>query len=174
MARNRGTSRRRRQRLGLGEAALRGALAGLAGGAVLMLARRVEEMSFHRKRILRPGAAADPEWSELTARAGRRLGTRLSRRQRAAMGVGAHLAYTALLGALFGVLQARADRMPGNLPEILEEVLMFAANAPRHRMRFRSRRAAAANGQRKSALPVEGGNLFGTATAAAFRALLKV
>src|SRR5918911_4525964 len=97
---------RSKRRLGLGEAALHGAVAGLIGGAVVMAARRLDE-----RRVLSGGGAADIDWGQRISRAARQRGVRLSARQRAAAGVGAHLAYSALLGALLGVVGSRSTRL---------------------------------------------------------------
>ena len=155
----------RKRQLTIGEAALRGAAAGLIGGAVVMAARRLDE-----KRLLTGGAAADIDWQRTISRTARQRGLRLSTRQRTVAGVGAHLAYSALLGAVLGVVGSRSTR----LADVALEVLSYAEAVPR--LGFAPEPPVARRGLRRArrgVIPLRTDRLYGLATRAALRALTK-
>src|SRR5918912_3366957 len=95
---------RRRQEIGLAEAALRGAVAGLVGGLAALAADALAE-----RRVLTARGSTRQGWSRLARRVARRTGSSLGERQQVAAGIAAHLFYSASLGALYGVLQYRFE-----------------------------------------------------------------
>ena len=155
----------RTRRLSVGEAALRGAAAGLIGGAVIMAARRLDE-----RRLLTGGAAADIDWERKISRTARTRGIRLSKRQRAVAGVGAHLAYSALLGAVLGVVGSRSTR----LADVALGVLTYAESVPRLGLLPEPPTTRAGRPRRRQGvIPLRTDQLYGLATRAALRALTR-
>ena len=101
---------RRRQRAGIGEAAWKGAAAGLAGGVAMLAMDEVaargllpgdDEAPQHRGPAIRRGAR------RVVRKGARQLGLRLSADQREAGAIAVELAAAAAIGALFGVVSSR-------------------------------------------------------------------
>lgn len=104
-------------RMGIGAAALKGALAGLAGGAALLLAEKAEQ------EVLLPQGAATPGMGQKAVQQlAREHGRHLSKREAQAAGAGAQLGYCAILGAALGVLASRVD-----VPALVEGLAMAGA-----------------------------------------------
>lgn len=171
--RRRPTIRRRRRAPRIVDAALAGAAAGLAGGAAVLAVRLLAE-----RGVLALRGTADDDWRDIAASVADRLGLDLSRRQRAVAGATAHLVYSALLGALYGV-GARGVALPGPARGMLGEVLTYGARLPAQavgpllgpRRKLRRKLRGLASGRRAGLLAVSSDDVYSMATAAAFRAL---
>jgi hypothetical protein len=146
-----------------GAAAARGAAAGLIGGLALTALDRLVV-----PRLGEP-VQRGHKWDERVGDTLGRLGVRLSPRGVAAAGVSTGLAYAALLGAGYGLARRRWQASPAALG-LLDAALVYAASLispepPRSRgVRRRSRRSPALRA-------VSSVSVFGTATAAAYKAL---
>ena len=153
----------------LGEAALKGAIAGAVGGLALIAAEELAE----RKLVSRSGRARD-EWGAIATRVGERAGVRLRGRSRTAAGVGMHVLVSAALGAAYGVAMSQG-RLKTPLKGLVEAGLVYGAYlAERPGPLTRGNRGRRLRAARKGVLPVSAHDLFGAATAQVFRALLKV
>jgi hypothetical protein len=110
------------------------------------------------------------KWDEGVGDALGRFGVRLSGRERATAGIATGLAYAALLGAGYGLARQRWQASPAALG-LLDAALVYAASLvspePRRRARGTRRRSRRLTAMRT----VSSGSVFGTATAAAYRAL---
>ena len=108
-----------------GEALLDGAVAGLIGGAAMMLLRPLAERTF-----LREGDEAESEWEHFVRTKAEDAGRHPSDGTVRAAGAGAHLGYAALWGALYGPAQRALD-----LPHLMHGLLfggaVYAANFPK-------------------------------------------
>lgn len=101
-------------RMGIGRAALAGAMAGIAGGLALLLVEKAEQ------EVLLPQGAATPAMGQQAVQElARERGMHLSRREAQAAGAAAQLGYCALLGAALGVVASRIDA-----PALVEGVAM--------------------------------------------------
>ena len=156
----------RRNDLRPGEAALRGAIAGAVGGAVMLAAERLADY----RVVSRHGSAGDA-MGNLAALAFRKRGRRLSRRQRTAASVAMHLVYSAAIGAIYGA--ARSSRPTGPAVGLLDSALVYAASlAARDVTTGKGReRLRAGKLSKKGVLPLAAHSLFGMATAEAFELL---
>jgi hypothetical protein len=145
-------------------AAACGAAAGLIGGLALI--------ALDRLVMPRLGDAVQRErdWDDGVADMLTRLGVRLSRRERATAGIATGLAYAALLGAGYGLARQRWQSSPAAVG-LLDAALVYAASLispePRRRLRTTQRRSTRAAAMRT----VSSGSVFGTTTAAAYKAL---
>lgn len=118
-------------RLGIGAAAWKGAVAGMAGGVALLAAREIEERGLlaaeqtagARKSARRVGPAIRKKVRQ-TARA---RGVRLSVRESAAVDVALHLAGAAAVGAVYGIVRSRV-RLPGPVDGPLLGALVYGAS----------------------------------------------
>jgi hypothetical protein len=150
-----------RNEISPGAAAARGALAGLVGGLTLVAV----------DRVLSPrlgGPRRERDWDNQVAGTLRRVGLRVAGRHESAAGIVAGLAYTALLGAAYGLARRQLRRSPATVG-MLDAALVYGASLvsreprrPPRRVRGRSARAARA---------LSSVALFGTTTAAAYKAL---
>jgi len=86
----------KRKRMSAPEAALRGALSGVLAGAAMLVAEHIGEAT-----DLSRGPTAGRKWAS-------RLGQGRSKRA-AAVGWATHIAYSALLGAAYGVIRNRSQ-----------------------------------------------------------------
>src|SRR4051812_33789690 len=84
------------------EAVMRGAASGLIGGAALLVAARLEHAG-----ILTNREGRGPRWDKRIRGLGRKAGLRLPRRGVTVAEIGGYLAFSAFLGALFGVARRR-------------------------------------------------------------------
>lgn len=145
-------------------AAACGAAAGLIGGLTLT--------ALDRLVVPRLGDIVERErkWDEGVGDALGRFGVRLSGRERATAGIATGLAYAALLGAGYGLARRRWQASPAALG-LLDAALVYAASLispePRPRPRGARRRSTRLTALRA----VSSVSVFGTATAAAYRAL---
>ena len=154
--------------LDLPQAALRGALAGAAGAAAMLVAERLAE-----HRLVSRSGTAWFEWGNVAAAAARRGGVRLRGARRAAAGVGMHLLAGAAIGALYGAARSRGLSRPAQ--GVLESLLTYAAYLAtlqrppaRGLIGVRARRR-----ERKGVLPLSTHSVFGIATSRAFQALTR-
>ncbi len=114
-------------RLTDGEAAIRGAIAGLAAGGVLLLADRAGDY-LERRGVIPGYRTVAGEWDRLVKDAAKRSRRPMTKRQRAAAGIAAHLTYTTLVGAGYGIARNRMRR-DARSELMLESVLMNALTA---------------------------------------------
>jgi hypothetical protein len=144
-------------------AAARGAAAGLIGGLALIAVDR-----FVVPR-LGGGSHRERDWDEGVAHTLGRVGVRVRGRQRAVVGVATGLAYAALLGAGYGLARQRLRRTPA-ARGLLDAGLVFGASliSPEPPPRSRGVRGAS---KRPRLRPVSSAAIFGTTTAAAYKAL---
>jgi hypothetical protein len=154
-----------RPRRTIGQAALTGALAGLAGGVAVMLARRLAD-----RGVLTSGGAADADWEDVVATAARRRGLHLSPAQRTALGAAVHLAYSALLGALYGVGKGGVQ-LPAAAQGFLSDGLAYGAYLPGEGLSGLHSRRMQRRRERPGLVPVDTDRVFSIVTEAAFRAL---
>ena len=145
----------------LQNAAARGATAGLIGGLALTALDR-----FVAPRM--GGPHREREWDNGIAGALARVGVRVSDGERAAAGIATTLMYATLLGAAYGVARQRWQRSPATIG-LLDAALVYGASLvsrePRRPPRAVRRRSA------RAVRAVSSISVFGTATAAAYKAL---
>jgi len=154
--------------VGIGEAALKGAIAGAVGGLALIAAEELAE----RKVLSRSGRARD-EWGAIAAKVGDRAGVRIRGRSRTAAGVGMHVLVSAALGAAYGVAMSQG-RMKTPLKGLVEAGLVYGAYlAERPGPLTRANRGRRLRAMRKGTLPVSAHDLFGAATSQVFKALIR-
>jgi hypothetical protein len=141
--------------------AARGAAAGLIGGIALTALDRLVAPrlgSVQRER----------EWDDRVADVLGRVGFRFSGRERAAAGIATGLAYSAILGAAYGLARQRWQSSPATLG-LLDAVLVYGASLvsrePRRTPRGARRRSA------RAMRAISSVRIFGTTTAAAYKAL---
>lgn len=155
------------RRPSLGDAMLRGALAGAIGAAAMMVARKLEA-----KALLPPGNLDEPVPEKVVDTLAGKAGVELSHTESVAAGMGVHLAFSALVGALYGAAESRVDVNPvvgglalggaifamtypswGLLPQIGAQEPIFQSSIE------------------KTAVPIGTHAVFGLTTALAFDAL---
>ena len=158
---------RRRHEIGLGEAALKGALAGVAGSVAMMAAHELEVRGlFHGER------KPEPAIRRGVRRAARKEGVRLSGAQRMGVEIGAQLLGAAMVGAVFGMVQSRVRLSAGANAALLGGLVYATGHSgllPRAGL-F----APPAHQTLKEALVPAGSNaVFGLATARAFAMLTR-
>lgn len=112
------------RRTGLAEAALRGAIAGVAGGMVLKAAWSVEE------RLQPPGRRVESPTTDVVERQAEAHGVQISHPQAEAAAGAAYLGSMALWGAVYGVVQTRLHP-PMLAHGLLLGGLVYAANFSR-------------------------------------------
>jgi hypothetical protein len=155
--------RRRRKGPSPAMAAACGAAAGLAGGLVLTTLDRLVAPrlgTVHRER----------EWDEGVADVLGRMGLRLSPRGRAVAGVGAGLAYAAVVGAGYGLARQRWQGSPATL-KLLDAMLIYAAAVMSPEVKRKRPKAPHRPVRALAVGAVSSGAVFGRATAAAYKAL---
>ena len=107
----------KRKRMSAAEAALRGAISGTLAGAAMLVAEHIGEAT-----NLSGGPTADRRWAT-------RFGQGRKRRRRVVVGWATHLAYSAALGAAYGMVRNR-----GNLSRpaegLVASALAYAAWLP--------------------------------------------
>jgi hypothetical protein len=156
--------RRTRTRPSPAVAAMCGAAAGLIGGLALTALDRLVVPR------LTDAGHGERDWDERVADGLARLGIRLSARERATAGIAAALTYAALLGAGYGLARRRWQSSPATV-KLLDAVLVYAASliSPEPRRRRRNaRRRSTRPAATRTVRPV---SVFGTTTAAAYKAL---
>jgi hypothetical protein len=157
------------RQVGVGEAALKGAIAGAVGGLAMIAAEELAE----RRVLSRTGRARD-EWSTIAADLGERAGLRLRGRTRTAAGVGLHVVISAALGAAYGVAMSQG-RLKTPLKGLVESALVYGAYlAERPGPLTHGNKGRRLRVQRKGRLPYSAHDLFGAATSQVFNRLLKV
>ena len=157
---------KRRTRPAVAEALVKGALAGVVGGAAMLVAETLAD-----RRLLSRSGSARQEWRRLAGNVASRRLRAASRRQKQLAGVGMHLAYSAFLGAIYGVAKGRTN-LSGPLQLFLRDGLMYAAYLSTRGFAPRRRPARLARGgTKRGLLPVTADAVFATATAISFKAL---
>ena len=143
----------KRRPLGAGQAALRGAVSGALAGAAMLVAERI-------------GQATDLYGSTPTGRRwAKHLGRGRSRRAIAA-GWATHIAYSALLGAAYGLVKSRGE-LSRPAESLLASALAYAAWLPnRSRLPKRGPRVKKLTAQRS---PI----LYSSALSGGFQALAR-
>jgi hypothetical protein len=149
------------------DAAVRGALAGAIGGAVMMMAMKMEQ-----KALLPKGERMEPPLKKLVETVADNQGAGLSDRQAMAAGMGVHLGYGALWGAVYGAVQNRLHP-PDLLHGLLLGGLFYAANFPEWGLLPKLGVLPSPSEQPldKAAIPLVAHLVFGVATAKTFQAL---
>jgi hypothetical protein len=153
--------------MSVGEAALKGALAGVAGGAAMMLVR-----PFQAKGLLPASERTEPEWQKVVRSEARRRRIHLTKMQSALLGSAVHLSYSALIGAAYGVMRSRAP-IPDAAQGLVTSGLVYAANFPAWGLMPRRGVTPPPSKprRRKAVIPVATHAVFGVTTAAAFKVL---
>ena len=160
-----------RPRLGVGEAARAGAVAGLVGAGAMVLAGRLERMISPPKRGRAAPPSVEGDWRDLITAEAKRQGITLSARQASVLATGAHLVYSVALGAAYGVSQ-RALPLPRAARGFMHDGLAIAAAAPdrlRPPRKSATTRTRATKGKRTAAGVVAPPLVYALATAAAFK-----
>ncbi len=159
--------RERTHQVSAREAALKGALAGLIGGAVMMMAMKAEQ-----KVLLPEGQQMEPPPKKLVETLAENQGIELSDTQSMAAGMGVHMGYSAVWGAVFGVVQNRLHP-PDLLRGLLLGGLVYAADFPEWGLLPQMGVLPPPSQQpiEKAAIPAGAHLVFGLATAAAFDAM---
>jgi hypothetical protein len=155
--------------MSIGEAALKGALAGVAGGAAMTLVRPLQA-----RGLLPASERSGPEWEKIVRSEARRRRIHLTKLQSALLGGAVHLSYSALIGATYGVVRSRA-RIPDAAQGLVTSALVYAANYPAWGLMPRRGVASSPSKQRprKALIPVATHAVFGVTTAAAFKVLAR-
>ena len=142
-------------------AAARGAAAGFVGGLALTALDRIVAPRMG-------GPLRERQWDDNVASVLAQMGLRLSDREKTSAGIATGLLYAALLGAAYGLARQRWQRSPATIG-LLDAALVYGASLvsreprkPPRRVKGRSARAVRA---------VSSISVFGTATAAAYKAL---
>jgi uncharacterized membrane protein YagU involved in acid resistance len=163
----RGRGRRTEPDLDVAEAMLKGALAGLTGGAAMMMAMKAQN-----RALLPEEERLAPPPKQLVETVAERQGVSLSDRQATAAGMGVHMGYSALWGAVYGVVQSRLHP-PDLLHGLLLGGLVYAANFPELGLLPRLGVLPPPSEQplEKAAIPVTAHLVFGLATSRAFGAM---
>jgi hypothetical protein len=149
------------------QAALRGAMAGAVGGALMLAAEQLAE-----HRVFSRNGSAVATMGSVANSAARRTGQRLSKSQRSTAGVVLHLAFTTALGALYGAARSRS-RLSKPAIGLLDSGLVYAASLTEREERSRSKRLRRKSQARKGRIPVSPHALFGLATVEAFELLAR-
>ena len=152
------------QDLSVLEAAVRGAASGLIGGAAVLIAKKLED-----EGILAPRDSRGPRWDKRIRAAARGRGISLSHRGVTLTALGGYLAYSALLGAIYGVARSR---LPLTAPaeSLLESGFIYAASVPISGAtpQRKPRRKPSRRSLRRPRLPVDPNDAFGLAAVRAF------
>lgn len=129
-------------------------------------------MKMEQKAMLPEEKRMDPPPKKLVEAIAARRDVELSDPQTMAAGMGVHLGYSALWGALYGVVQDRL-RPPGLLHGLLLGGLVYAANFPAWGLlpRVGAMPAPSEQDPKQVAVPVLAHAVYGLATAKVFDAL---
>jgi uncharacterized membrane protein YagU involved in acid resistance len=159
--------REQRRRPRTADSALLGAAAGLLGGVAMMVAMKMEQQA-----LLAEEERMDPPPKKLAEVIARRQGVALSDTQAMAAGMAVHMGYSALWGAIYGVVQ---DRL--HPPDLLHGLalggLVYASNFPEWGLlpRLGVLPPPSEQNATRVAIPVISHAVFGVATAKAFEAM---
>lgn len=155
------------RRKGIGEAALLGALAGVAGGVALMLAEKAEQ-----KLLLPEGASTPGMGQKLVQQIARDRGAHLSGMKAQAAGAGVQIGYCALLGSLLGVVASRVDA-PAVVDGLAMAGLSYALTMPKGGLlpRLGADTPPELHSIEETAVPVGAHLAFGLTTAAVLDAV---
>lgn len=158
---------RRRRHLEVGDAVLLGAVAGVAGGVAMMLARPLEE-----RGLLSPGRRRAPEWERFVRSVAARRGVHLTRRQTRALGAAMHLLYSAAIGAGYGAVRTQI-RLPDALQGTLTGALAYLAGYPEWGLmpQVGASRPVRRQSPRRALIPVGTHAIFGMVVAESFKLL---
>jgi hypothetical protein len=107
----------KRKRMGAAEAALRGAISGTLAGAAMLVAEHIGEAT-----NLSRGPTTDRRWAS-------RFGQGRKRRRRVVVGWATQLAYSAVLGAAYGVVRNRG-KLSRPAEGLVASALAYAAWLP--------------------------------------------
>lgn len=118
-------ARDRHSRIGMGEAAWKGALAGLAGGAAMLGARELEARGLFDEED--EDEVPPPPGPRIARRAARARGRELTDRQAAISGIALQLAAAATVGAVYGVIRTRVP-LPGGADGALLGALVYVGS----------------------------------------------
>lgn len=162
-----GPGHQARRRVGVGEAALKGAVAGMVGGAAMMMAMKVEQ-----KALLPEGRTMEPPPKKLVETLAGKADVGLEDGQARMAGMGVHMGYSAMWGALFGIVQNRVHP-PSAMHGLLLAGLVYAANFPSFGLLPRLGVLPPPSQQplREAAIPAGAHVVYGLATAAVFEAV---
>lgn len=155
------------KRKGIAEAALAGALAGIAGGIALMLVEKAEQ------KVLLPEGSATPAMGQKAVQQIARLrGAHLSPVQAQAAGAGMQIGYCAILGSLLGVVASRVD-LPAIVDGLAFAGLSYAVTMSDKGIlpRLGADTPPEMHSIEESAVPVGAHLAFGLTTAAVFDAV---
>ena len=160
-------SHRPRRHSGIGETALKGALAGIIGGAAMMMAMKMEQ-----KALLPEGQTMEPPPKKLVETLAEKADVELEDNEAKMAGMGVHMGFSAMWGAMYGVVQDRVHP-PFALHGLLLGGLVYAANFPSFGLLPRLGVLPPPSQQplREAAVPAGAHVVYGLATAAAFEAL---
>lgn len=158
---------RTERRAAVGETALKGALAGMIGGAAMMMAMKMEQ-----KALLPEGQTMEPPPKKLVETLAEKADIELEDKQALMAGMGVHMVHSALWGALYGVVQDRIHP-PSALHGLLLGGLVYATNFPSFALLPKLGVLPPPSQQplREAAIPAGAHVVYGLATAAAFKAL---
>ena len=156
--------RRIKSEISPGAAVACGAAAGLIGGLTLtafdrLVAPRLGETMRRERR-----------WDEGVGDTFGRVGVRLSRKQRTTAGIATGLAYAVLLGAGYGLARQRWQGSPSAIG-LLDAGLVYAASLISPEPRRQPRGTRRSSNRLGAMRAVSSVSVFGTATAAAYKAL---
>ena len=157
------TDRRQQRSTGIAASALKGAIAGMAGGAA---------MKMEQSALLSEEERMDPPPKKLIATVAQKHAVEISQTQAMAAGMGVHMGYSALWGAIYGIVQ---DRL--HPPEVLHGLLLgglvYAANFPEWGLLPRVGALPPPSVQEpvQAAIPMVAHAVFGLTTAKVFEAL---
>lgn len=158
---------RRQVRAALGSAALKGALAGMAGAMVMKAVMEMEQ-----RALLPEGQRMEPPPKKLVAEVAESRGVELTPGQEQAAAMGVHLGYSALWGALHGV-GSHLLRLPTALHGMLLGGAVYAATVGPGGLlpRMGVLPSPMLQPLRKAAVPLGAHAAFGLTTAAVYDAL---
>lgn len=152
---------------GIAESAVKGAAAGLIGGMAMMMAMKMEQ-----KALLPEQERMDPPPKRLAETVAEMQGVQISETHAMAAGMSVHMGYSALWGAIYGVVQ---DRL--HPPDLLHGLalggLVYAADFKEWGLLPKIGVLPPPSAQEpvQAAIPVMAHVVFGLATAEMFEAL---
>lgn len=158
---------RRRRRTGIADSAVKGAIAGLVGGMAMMMAMKREQ-----RALLPEEERTDPPPKKLVKAVAQKQAVEIGETQAMTAGMGMHMGYSALWGAVYGVVQNRL-RPPDLLHGLVLGGLLYAANFPEWGLLPRVGALPPPSAQEpvQAAIPVMAHAVFGITTAKVFEAL---
>ena len=154
-------------RVSVGDAAVKGALAGLLGGAALLLVERLEQ------RLLLPRVSDAPTMGEQAVQTvADSKGAELSKGAAQITGAAAQLGFCALMGAICGVIQNRLD-VPPVVEGLMTAGVAYAASMSSSGIlpKLGATSPPLAHSLEETAVPVGAYLAYGVTTAAAARML---